>query len=392
MSEAAAVVTVKRRYRYIYEDVDRHGNVRVYFWRGAGHHKVRVQERIGSPEFDQRYGELLAQSDAGAFKPEKQGAPKPRTLRWLGTKYASSAQFEQLDPSTQTVAKRVLDAIYAEPVAPGAKETFGDCPLASFTAKSAAILRDRKKDVPEGANSRIKRLRTMFKWALLPENREFGVTTNPARDVSKLQPKRKGGFRRWTPVDLDRYEERHPVGSQARLALALFMFTGVRKSDVVRLGLQMARDGALTWIQHKGRNRNPTEVSLPILPELQRIIDATPIVGTTTYLVTQHGRPFTATGFGNKMADWCKQAGVPGRSHGLRKAAATRAADRGATTHALMAMFGWLDIKQAELYTREASRRRLARENAHLLGTDGDQIFPTLDQGDTPVGKKQAKS
>ena len=36
------------------------------------------------------------------------------------------------------------------------------------------------------------------------------------------------------------------------------------------------------------------------------------------------------------------------------------AAENGATTHQLMAIFGWINIKQAEVYTREAER--LARE------------------------------
>jgi hypothetical protein len=53
-------------------------------------------------------------------------------------------------------------------------------------------------------------------------------------------------------------------------------------------------------------------------------------------------------------------------------------ADRGANAHALMATFDWLDIKQAELYTRQAERRWLASDNAHLLGTNSDEIFPTL--------------
>jgi hypothetical protein len=74
------------------------------------------------------------------------------------------------------------------------------------------------------------------------------------------------------------------------------------------------------------------------------------------------------------MKEWCRQASLPDKnSHGVRKAAATRAAERGASAHALMAMFGWLSLPQAELYTREAERKRLARENVHLLGTDGDQ-------------------
>jgi len=49
-------------------------------------------------------------------------------------------------------------------------------------------------------------------------------------------------------------------------------------------------------------------------------------------------------------------------AHGLRKAAATRAAENGATAHELMAIFGWVDIKEAELYTRAANRRRLAAQ------------------------------
>jgi len=82
------------------------------------------------------------------------------------------------------------------------------------------------------------------------------------------------------------------------------MFMGPRRSDVVRFGPPMVRDGWLTWLPHKGRNsEEPVEVSIPIIQELRAIIDATPVVGTTTYLVTQYGRAFTAEGFGNKMAE-----------------------------------------------------------------------------------------
>jgi integrase len=227
----------------------------------------------------------------------------------------------------------------------------------------------------------------MFKWAMKPRNAHLGVTANPARDVDKLTPNRKGGFPRWKPADLDKFEARHPVGTQARLALALLTFTGASRSDVVRLGKPMVRNGTLSWVRWKGRNKNPVQLDIPMLPELRTIIEATPVVGTTTFLVTQYGRPFTAEGFGNKMADWCRDAGLPGlNSHGVRKAAATRMADRGGSVHALMATFGWLDIKQAELYTRDAERKRLARDNAHLLGTESDQNFPTLDPK-TPGGE-----
>jgi integrase len=59
----------------------------------------------------------------------------------------------------------------------------------------------------------------------------------------------------------------------------------------------------------------------------------------------------------------CIEAGILNKSaHGLRKAAATRAAEKGATAHQLMAIFGWVDIKEAEIYTRAADRKRLAEQ------------------------------
>jgi len=38
-----------------------------------------------------------------------------------------------------------------------------------------------------------------------------------------------------------------------------------------------------------------------------------------------------------------------------------------ATPHQLMAIFGWRDIKQAEVYTRAADQQRMADEGMHLL-------------------------
>jgi len=75
--------------------------------------------------------------------------------------------------------------------------------------------------------------------------------------------------------------------------------------------------------------------------------------------VTELGKPFTSNGFGNWFRKRCNEAGVPGSAHGLRKAAATRCAENGATAHELMAMFGWTTVKEAERYTRAAERRHL---------------------------------
>ncbi|WP_433995717.1 tyrosine-type recombinase/integrase [Bradyrhizobium tropiciagri] len=71
-------------------------------------------------------------------------------------------------------------------------------------------------------------------------------------------------------------------------------------------------------------------------------------------------RELRSLSLGNAFKDACVTAGILDKSaHGLRKAAATRAADNGAIAHELMAIFGWKDIKEAEIYTKAADRKRL---------------------------------
>jgi integrase len=75
-------------------------------------------------------------------------------------------------------------------------------------------------------------------------------------------------------------------------------------------------------------------------------------------MVNELGRPFTANGFGNKMRQWCEEAGLPHCSaHGLRKAGATLAAENGTSAHEPTSMFGWLTIKEAERYCKNVEQR-----------------------------------
>ncbi|MEX0745640.1 MAG: tyrosine-type recombinase/integrase [Phycisphaeraceae bacterium] len=147
----------------------------------------------------------------------------------------------------------------------------------------------------------------------------------------------------------------------------MLLYSGARRSDVVQLGRQHVRDSWFRFRQHKNRNRNPMTIDIPVLPELQRVIEASP-TGDMTFLITEYGRPFSIAGFGNKMREWCNQAGLPHCSaHGLRKAGAALAAENGATEHQLMAIFGWRTIQEAERYTKAARRKKMAGDAMPLL-------------------------
>jgi integrase len=113
---------------------------------------------------------------------------------------------------------------------------------------------------------------------------------------------------------------------------------------------------------------------LPILPVLQATLDVGPC-GDLTFIVGANGKPLTKETFGNEFKAACK-TGVPGSAHGVRKIAATRAANAGATVAQLEAIFGWTGGTMASLYTRKADRRRLATAAMHMLANDPATSIP----------------
>lgn len=381
------------RMKYVYEDIDRHGNVRLYVWRGKGHRKIRIRAPFGSPEFRRLYDEALSAPAPSGAK-DRPGHTLPGTYRWLCQRYfAECADFLRMDSRTRRIRRSLIEKTFDEPITPGASRTFSAVPLHAFSARAVRVLRDRKMETPESANARVKALRGIFAWAMAEEIQ--GVTGNPARDVKYFKGSDEG-HHSWTTDEVAAFEARHPIGTKARLAFALLLYTGVRRSDVVSLGRQMVRDGWLYFTETKGRARRVKLREIPILPQLQAVIEASDS-GHLTFLTTEYGAPFSPAGFGNWFRDRCDEAGLKGCSaHGLRKAGATIAATNGATEHQLMAIYGWESPKQAALYTRKANRRRLAGAAMHLIASADapkertDLSHPEVPEG--PSGKNAAKN
>ena len=179
-------------------------------------------------------------------------------------------------------------------------------------------------------------------------------------------PRPKGdGFLSWAEEHVTAYEKCWPIGTRQRVWLDVLLYTGLRRGDAVRLGRQHIREGVATLKTEK----TDTIVTLPILPVLAETLAAGPC-GDLTFIAGESGTPLTKESFGNLFRDACRVAGVPGSAHGVRKIAATRAANAGATVAQLEAIFGWQGGSMAALYTRAADRRRLSIEAMSKLGND----------------------
>jgi integrase len=252
----------------------------------------------------------------------------------------------RLDVSTQAWRRHHFDVLARK---------HGEKPVAMLQPKHIRKLRDELKDSPVVANIRLKALRALFSWAVEEEE----APHDPTFGVKRLKHV-SAGFHSWALHEIEQFEKRHPVGSKARLAMTLLLYTACRREDVVRLGAQHMRDGRLRYRQAKNEHRNPVDLNIPVHPDLKAVIGATPS-NHLTFLTTEYGRSFSPAGFGNRFRAWCNDAGLAHCSaHGLRKAAAARLAERGATVHEIMAITGHRSLEEVERYTRAAQQGKLA--------------------------------
>lgn len=145
--------------------------------------------------------------------------------------------------------------------------------------------------------------------------------------------------------------------------MALLLLTGVRHSDVVHLDRQHDREEWFHSRQFKNRNRNPVDIEMPILPDLKRIIDATP-TGDLTYVVTSFGVPFSMAGFGNSMRERCDEVCRPECSaHGLRKAARPSLPKTAPRCTSSMSSFGWLTAKETARHKSSTPQKNGGRRD-----------------------------
>jgi integrase len=353
---------------YLFQDVDRHGNIRHYVRKkiGGKHKRVRLAKPPGSPTFMPEYQAALDRL-IGAPAPAKAIQSHVGTLGWLVHQYHQAHEFTSTDTRQQRMRSNVMRSILGEPTKPGSKFKFEDCPISEFTADHVRLLRNRKQDKPAAANRRVAELRKMLAWAV--EERGQWVKRNVVTDVKVLKREVKG-FIAWTEEDVAKFEAKWPIGSMPRLALAIMMFTGVRRSDAVLLGPPMVEDGSITFTPQKTR-RQKKVLTLPILDVLQHVLNETPH-GLKTWLVHKRGEPFTAAGFGGWFRDRCDEAGLPEcTAHGIRKIAAETVAENGATEKQMMEMFGWTKADLAAHYTRKANQKKIASSAMHTFVKKG---------------------
>lgn len=339
---------------HLHREHNRHGKPVWYVRKGKGP-RTRLKAEFGTPEFEAEYQAAVS----GSPKPKK-GGDSAGSFSWLIERYRETAEWMALSQAT----RRQRDNIFVH-----VRETAGNREAVKITQAVIIAGRERRTHTPAQARNFLDAMRGLFKWAVKAKH----VKADPTLEVENPPRKKGDGFRAWTEEDMAAYEAHWPLGTRQRVWLDVLAYTGLRRGDAVRFGRQHVRDGVGSIKTEK--SSLTIEVTLPILPVLATTLAAGPC-GDLTFIAGERRQPLTKESFGNLFKAACRAAGVPGSAHGVRKIAATRAANAGATVAQLEAIFGWVGGAMASHYTRSADRKRLAIEAMHKLGNESGKSIP----------------
>lgn len=339
--------------RYVSRFVDQHGRERFRF-RRKGYSKYLPHPSL--PEYVEAYQAALKRDQSSI-------ASKPAiscSIEDLIRRYYRSLAWQQLSESRQKNLRSVI-----EPFREGHRHY--QVQDFRFHHIEAIVMERAKPDVVDrrrrGGPHAARRLRTqlikLFDLALKLE----WVITNPAA-LSERVKAPTFGYHTWTDSQIEQFRSAHKLGTTARAAMEIMFWTFQRPGDAYRFGPQHIEGDKIRYMQAK----TGKTLLLPAAREMLRAIAALPNVSKEAFLINAYGHPYTRAGFSNRFRKWCDEAGLPNcTAHGLRKAAAARLANHGATNSQLKAMGGWTNDKGVSIYTAAADQSKLAEAAMELL-------------------------
>lgn len=355
------------RLDYLRHEKNRHGTWCWYFRKDDGP-RIRLHGEYRSKQFMEGYRAAL---EGRKVDPEAQS--RSGSIAWLVARYEASGAFLAMADGSRYMRSNLLSKQTA---------AIGHVPCGRIRKAEIQAMMQKRAATPFQANNMLSAVSMLFAYAV-----DHGhVSANPCDGVKPF-PTKSDGHHTWSVDEVEQYRARHPVGTRARLAIDLLLFTGLRRSDLIKIGRQHVKDGVLS-IRTK---KSGQVVTIPIFPELRASIDATK-TGDLAFLVAERGRPFQAPeSFGAWFRKRCDEAGLSEdcTAHGVRKAGATIAANNGASAHELMAMYAWSRISMAERYTKAADQTRLARSAAERIA---NSFSPHPKEGAADLTRKVAQN
>lgn len=325
---------VKVHMKYV-NAIETKGVVRYYFRRFKK--AIRLPDDPQSAEFLTAYNQILL--DTMPDRLPKKVTPGNGTMAALVELYYKSPQFKVKSQGTKRVYRLALDKFCKE---------HGGRRVDQLKRANVMRILGGMEDHPGAANLLSSVLSMLMTFAVKADM----IPTNP---LVGMEQYRLGTRHTWTDGEIAKYEAKWPLGTRERLCFDVLLYTGQRVSDASKLP-KPDSVGKIRLVQQK----TGTRLTLSCHPSLQRSIDACPN-DHLTILTTARGRPLSGASLSKLVQRAAKDAGLPTHClpHGLRKSAARRLVEAGATPHEVMSVTGHTTLAEVERYTRDYSQEMM---------------------------------
>jgi integrase len=329
------------RLRYVHSFVDRHGRARFYFRHRGNRWPLPAP---GTQGFHEAYEACMARLKSGPA-PDRV-AFLPGSLAWAIEKFIASPEYKARAPATRAADRRLYDEL---------KRHAGTGLLKDLRPRHVKAIRDhfRTTFTASIADAAIARLSVL--WDYADEHLQVDIADNPTHGIRRVH---KGQTERepWPDDVLERFENEAP--SALRVAFLLALYTGQRRSDLVKM----------KWAQFDGdsidvkQTKTGQPLTIPCHRRLRETLDKLPRRQSEYILLGERGRPLGADSLSMAFRRMLARLGIKGYSiHGLRKNAAKALADAGCDPRQIMAITGHRTFAMAFHYAKRADQRLAAR-------------------------------
>jgi integrase len=201
------------------------------------------------------------------------------------------------------------------------------------------------------------------------------LTDNPVRGIRRLRRERDKPTqnRPWSEVECRTVLDAAPP--YLRVPIALAMFAGFRKGDLLTATKAALRDGMISVVTGK----RGVAVAVPVHPILEEILSSAPEHDAVTLAANSRGQSWTESGYNSIFGKFIGRLEQEGRvqpgltMHGLRHTLGTRLREAGTDLDDIRRILGQKTLSMAQHYSETADRSEMAREAVSRLDLLGNR-------------------
>lgn len=317
---------------------------KVYYFFRTGEKKPNGSE-ILSPLPDLKDRDFGAKYAAHlSHRERRKNVQKVLTFTELCDQWEASKKFKGYAAGTKKLYRISIDHV---------KRALPTAPAGEIAHEDIRLLVDAMEDRPGAANSVIRTLRSLYKWA----RSKNLVENDPARNIEEMEV---GEHEQWKEEVLAaalKAEE-----PRVRLGVHLLFFTAQRIEDVVRIRKEDIRDGVL----HLTQQKTGMDLEIPVHRDLAAELAKHSHGGEHVIEGSRKGRSLHQGTLRDDIQDWVKKhTGADVVPHGLRKNGVAKLLEVGCSTGMVSAISGQ-SLKMVEHYAKKRNRSKMARQAIRL--------------------------